>query len=1077
MDGGRIDSLAPRESAARPGRALEPFVSTLAPTARWRRGSCVAGWLVPFVCLRVWRRRAETALVCLGVAAATAMLAGTFAVSQLAADAALSRMLDRLAPGQRLVRASAFRPGLTIDYRSLDALGERSVALRATRGATQRAALVSGVRADDGSVVQIVALDEPQGALTLRSGRAPRRCDGHSCEAVYVGGDPPRAAHVDVNGLRLTVVGAGRLSDVPAGPLSGGVVEGPNGQSQEALYTQKTGGTRLLLAGSRPVAETPALATIGRTYFWERPLDPVRIRPWNASAVVAAIRQARATLAAREEEGSKLQAPDGAIAAQQLRARSAQRRLTLLAGQAAVALLAFAAFAASRRRRDLGDELERLEAAGARRSQILGLQGIEAGLIAGLGAVLGFSVALLATRVAAGAQGTSSGALLDASILNARGGLLATGLALLACAIIAVFQHPRSPAGSRWAARTLDAGGLAVLVVLVWQVSATGGLDAGQLAGSSGTAPLLLLLPGLAGFAAAVIAIRLLPAVFRVLERAARRAPTAVRLALLSTARSPSESAVAVAFLAISVATVTFAISYRASLERGERDQAAYSTGGDLAVTEAPSSLSAEPDVLPLSRYRRLPGPRGLPIIRERAQTLGTGGGFESTLDLLGLPASGLASLPGWRQDFSSASVAQLAARLHGASNLALDGPTLPPGTRSLRLGVRVAGSAVTLNIFVQRRDDDFEILFLGVGDQLEPGRHELVARIPARLQGARVLDVLIGTPSSEDVRFLAGSVTLSPLRARTTRGVRVVMTFANGWRADSGGVVRHSGVGETQLRFAADAPLSTFSLHHLQPRATEPVPAIASPDVASEAGPGGVLELQRVGPGVALRVIATARHFPGASGPRFAVTDTTRLFLALNAKAPGTTVPGSMWLVLRHQSAARAVERGLRDPSFRAPLVVSRAQEQRALADDPLARAAVWSLLIAALLGTALGGVGLTLALAIQLRDDSGELRELEALGLTPAELRRNMRLAGLLVAALALGFGLAGGLVLTHLVTNLIAVTANGTVPIPPLIPVDPWPTLAAMLAAIGLLVALMIVTQTRAAFRAPTPGRLRG
>lgn len=134
-------------------------------------------------------------------------------------------------------------------------------------------------------------------------------------------------------------------------------------------------------------------------------------------------------------------------------------------------------------------------------------------------------------------------------------------------------------------------------------------------------------------------------------------------------------------------------------------------------------------------------------------------------------------------------------------------------------------------------------------------------------------------------------------------------------------------------------------------------------------------------------------------------------------------------------------------------------------------------SLLIASLLGTALGGVGLALALGIQLRDDSGELRELEALGLTPTELRWHVRLTGLLVAAIALAFGLVGGLLLTHLVTNLLAVTANGTVPVPPLTAVDPWGAIAIVLAAVAGTVALLILAQTRAAFRASSAGRLRG
>jgi hypothetical protein len=411
---------------------------------------------------------------------------------------------------------------------------------------------------------------------------------------------------------------------------------------------------------------------------------------------------------------------------------------------------------------------------------------------------------------------------------------------------------------------------------------------------------------------------------------------------------------------------------------------------------------------------------------------------------------------------------------MRGTSRFVLAGEALPPQTSSLTLGARITGSSVSLDVAVQRRDGGFERI--DFGDRLTPGRHTLVRRVPRRLQGARVLELSIGAPPAEGVQLLSGSITLTPLRARAPGATRTVTDFASGWTADTGIRLRRTARG-TQLTYAADAALRNANLRHVQPLAGEPVPAIASPEVAREAGPGGALELQRVGPGVSLRLVATARHFPGTTGRRFVIADVGRLFLALNAKSPGTVLPSSVWLTLAHSSATAPAERALRGSAFRAPRELTRARAQRALADDPLARAAVSSLLIAALLGTALGGVGLSLALGIQLRDDSGELRELEALGLTPTELRRHVRLTGLVVAAMALAFGLAGGLVLTHVVTNLIAVTANGTAPVPPLTAVNPWGTVAAVLVGVAVTVALLIVAQTRAAFRAPTAGRLRG
>src|SRR5207302_1539454 len=79
--------------------------------------------------------------------------------------------------------------------------------------------------------------------------------------------------------------------------------------------------------------------------------------------------------------------------------------------------------------------------------------------------------------------------------------------------------------------RALDAAALAALAVLIWDASARGGVNAGNLSGG-GVDPVIVLLPALVALAGAVAAARVLPAVLRGLERLAHRAPVDVRLGL-----------------------------------------------------------------------------------------------------------------------------------------------------------------------------------------------------------------------------------------------------------------------------------------------------------------------------------------------------------------------------------------------------------------------------------------------------------------------------------------------------------------------------------------------------------------
>ena len=78
-------------------------------------------------------------------------------------------------------------------------------------------------------------------------------------------------------------------------------------------------------------------------------------------------------------------------------------------------------------------------------------------------------------------------------------------------------------------------------------------------------------------------------------------------------------------------------------------------------------------------------------------------------------------------------------------------------------------------------------------------------------------------------------------------------------------------------------------------------------------------------------------------------------------------------------------------------------------LRDDPLGRGAVLVLGGAAVTALVLALVGVLLALIYDLRDERGELFDLEAQGAEPRTLLRHLRLR----FALGLGFGVAGGIV----------------------------------------------------------------
>lgn len=1034
------------------------------------------GALLRLVGVRLRRGGASALLAAAGVGAAVAMLLGVGVVSALGRDAALERRLGRLPAGERVVRAATYRTeGAPAEYvRTLDPTAVR--ALRAVRvpGPVRRALLLQGVRAADGTVVQIVALDAPEASVGLAAGRLPRACDGRRCEAVVVAGRVPSGG-LDVVGLRLTAVGRGVLGDAPLGRLDSGVVEGTLGRSQEGRYNQRGGGVRVVVRGVPAIAGLRSLETVPRTFSWWLAVPARVVHPWDAAALVRRVREARGRLSAADADAS-LSAPDDEIAAEQARGRAAERRLVLLAAQSAVVLLAFAAYAASRRRRSVGQELDRLRVAGARDWQLGAFVGVEAVALAAAGLLGGWLLAAAAAVAAADARDLSAERVLATSVLATTWIAVALIAWIVSLVVIAAGLRAGGDRRSRVRGRALDAAAIAALGVLVWEASVRGGVTAASLGSTGGPDPVLLLLPGLVALAAAVAAVRALPPTLRALERLARRASVALRLAVLAAARDRGRTAAAVTFLAISLATGVFALGYRASLVRGQHDQAAFEAVADIRVSERATTLTGLPNALPLERYRRLPGAAPTPVVRADAKTLGFAAGRD--VQLLGVPAADLSDLSGWRPDFSPTPIATLARHLGGIGGYALAGDPVPPGARALSLPVRISGTSLSLTVIAQLADGTFELL--SMGRNVEPGSVRLRGRLGRRWNGARVVAVRLETPPGEGAATLTGESRLGRLTASVPGpGRRTVTDFRHGWEAQQGAVVRPDGRAGTRVLYSLRGSLRATGVRRRQAGAGQPVPAIVSPDVAAQASGGDVLLRLDSGTTITVRPVGRARLFPGTVQARgsFAVADAGRLFRAINAERPGSVLPDEVWLRLRRGADESPTLRALRSGPFRLARVTTRRGVQDALTADPLSESVVWALLVAAVLGLALGALGLALTVAAELSDESGELRELEAIGLRPRALRRQIRLRAALLAALALLFGLAGGVGLTRLITDLVAVSASATRPTPPLLAIQPWGQTALLLAAVAVLLAAAVAVQTRRAFRGPTAGRLHG
>jgi predicted lysophospholipase L1 biosynthesis ABC-type transport system permease subunit len=188
-----------------------------------------------------------------------------------------------------------------------------------------------------------------------------------------------------------------------------------------------------------------------------------------------------------------------------------------------------------------------------------------------------------------------------------------------------------------------------------------------------------------------------------------------------------------------------------------------------------------------------------------------------------------------------------------------------------------------------------------------------------------------------------------------------------------------------------------------------------------------------------------------------------------LNTRSPGLGTTDEMWVnVPRAQE--EAAETTLTKAPFTQLSLQSRAATLAELRADPLARGSLITLAGTALVALLLALVGLLLTVVGDIRDDRGDLFDLEAQGASPATIRAHLRLRAALVAAFGIAGGLALGAVLTSLVISLVSVTASAGLAEPPLRLIVDVPLLAIAAIAYLALAALLVGLATTLRGRAP-------
>ena len=983
---------------------------------------------------RLARRSAPVVLVVLGIAAGAAVVLGGRAGTLVAQDRAVAQAVERIPEGARSVRAVWFgvpaqsnEPQPVLERRARAALEHAGVA-PATSLVLFRETTIAGTFAGLGGVERL------RDWVTLRSGRLPALpCVPERCEVLRLRGEG-RLPHPA--GLRIVEVGEAVLDnrilfgDFLA-PTDNALADAEVSPSiaRAAGYHRPPPPPLFLADGVETLAELPALGTIYRSYAWVSPVRPGRPRLWEIDDLAARVARARSELQS-VTSSFDLVAPVEELRDAQATSRAAGRRLGIVGGEAAALLFAFALLAAMTLRTDLAAARRRLAWYGARGWQLALVTVAESGALALIGTAIGLAVAVLGGALVAERAGAPVGDVLARSVLSAEG----LGLALLvAAAATGVLVGAVAARVARPGYGLVDAAAVAAIALV-----------AVELARGDGDGDLTLLLPALVTFAAAVLVARLLRPALRVVERLARGRSLGLRLASLSLARNPGYAVVATAFLVVSFGLALFAESYRATLARGERDQAAHRVPLDYVVREDLRRLIPVQDAAPFDRFREL-GVGVAPVLRLTGSVARLEG--ESGITLLGVPPATLLELRGWRDSETPASRRELVRRLDVARPL--KGPRLRPELRRL--------------VFITTSGD--VLLFAEIeapnGRFVRVGPNEL---IPAEARGGRLAGIVfepntrLQERGADAGKALTGSVEIA---------VPDVPGALDGWIGVGGAQIDGSKVDYTLTNSTATR------IRPRQPYDGGSVPVLATPRLASAANADGLLPLQIAGERVSVRVVGTVRRFPGIDG-QAVVGDGAALAAIVNLARPGGARVNEAWLGLRDPTRAVAVDRALAAKPFNVLAIESRRALEADARRDPIAHGTLLALAVAAAVALALALAGILLTVLGDLRDERGELFDLEAQGASPSLLRRIVRLRALTVAAAGLVAGALTGVALAAVVTDLVGLTARATAAEPPLVlEVDVLVVLGAAVLYV-LAAAALVLLATRRAFSAPAPGR---
>lgn len=619
--------------------------------------------------------------------------------------------------------------------------------------------------------------------------------------------------------------------------------------------------------------------------------------------------------------------------------------------------------------------------------------------------------------------------------------------------------------------------------------------------------PLLVLGPCLALFAAAAVALRLLPHIANLAQRlAARRPHLAGALGAWQVSRRPLRYTGPALLLVLALAIGGMSIAYGASWRLSQADQADFQAGADIRM-QAASDFDALPALGQPGALLAVAGVEAVVPVWQGSTALGdesvevlaidavaAPGSVRLREDLAGTDLAGLMRpLVEGRPDAAGIPVpgapTQLTVTL--AASLDFEDPEAPPdadvapaGATLLQVVVEDAyGSVFRLSTEGMTFDGTTREVVVDLGALARDGTDSATAgpAYPLSIVGMNVsaprVSVYTGPldESFDESLYFSATARVDVISMRAD-GDPVPVPDAFSWNSEAG-VSGFIGSGITDaVDVAVDVPRDGFVSIVLIPEPglvavseiivelSAGAPVTAIPVVLDR--PAATAAAAQVGETVTLRlgsvsyqatVTGIVEAFPGTSvASGVVVVDYVTMARDQFLTAEATTVPTAWWLT---SSDPTATADALDNSPLLADAVVSRERLTDELSTDPLGAATLGALLAGFVAALGFAAVGFAVNLVIGARERMSEFAVLRALGVSRRQVLRMLLVEQAFLVGLGVGVGLIIGLVVSALVVPLVVLSPQALRTVPPVLLAIPWQVLGAVVVGtvvgLGLLV----------------------